>query len=139
MLEKENMNKTKQEQKSSNEQVGKDKSSSKDETSEDDLGKEDKIETITLKAVGDIMANMGQTDYAYNKGNGSYDFTDSFKYISDFISDSDIAIANYETTTDPNKAYAGHPRFNAPPEYLKAIADAGFDIVTTANNHSLDS
>ena len=137
MLRKGNLNKT--EQKTSNKQVSEDKDPRKDETSEETISREDRIETITLKAVGDIMANMGQIEYAYNKGNGSYDFKDSFKYISDFISDADIAIANYETTTDPNKAYAGHPRFNAPPEYLKAIADAGFDIVTTANNHSLDS
>ena len=101
--------------------------------------KEEKIETITLKAGGDLMANMGQTQYAYNKGGGSYDFSDSFMYISDFISDADIAIANYETTTDPNVPYAGHPRFNAPAEYLNAIKEAGFDIVTTANNHSLDN
>lgn len=100
---------------------------------------EEKIETITLKTGGDLMANMGQTQYAYNKGGGSYDFSDSFMYVSDFISDADIAIANYETTTDPNVPYAGHPRFNAPPEYLEAIKEAGFDIVTTANNHSLDN
>lgn len=100
---------------------------------------EEKIETITLKTGGDLMANMGQTQYAYNKGGGSYDFSDSFMYVSDFITDADIAIANYETTTDPNVPYAGHPRFNAPPEYLEAIKEAGFDIVTTANNHSLDN
>lgn len=100
---------------------------------------EEKIETITLKTGGDLMANMGQTQYAYNKGGGSYDFSDSFMYVSDFISDADISIANYETTTDPNVPYAGHPRFNAPPEYLEAIKEAGFDIVTTANNHSLDN
>ena len=91
---------------------------------------------ITITCWGDYMNHITQIRQAKAT---NYDFTDSFKYISDFISDSDIAIANYETTTDPNKAYAGHPRFNAPPEYLKAIADAGFDIVTTANNHSLDS
>lgn len=102
-------------------------------------GDEQRIETMTLKATGDIMSNFGQIQYAYNKGGGTYDFSDSFMYISDFISDADLAIANYETTTDPNKDYAGHPRFNAPGEYLESIADAGFDIVTTANNHSLDS
>ena len=100
---------------------------------------EERTETVTLIAGGDLMANMGQTEYAYNKGGGDYDYSDSFMYVSDFIKDADIAIANYETTTNPNVPYAGHPRFNAPGEYLEAISEAGFDVVTTANNHSLDT
>ena len=100
---------------------------------------EEKIETVSLIAGGDLMANIGQTEYAYNKGNGNYDYSDSFMYVSDFIKDADIAIANYETTTNPNVPYAGHPRFNAPAEYLKEIKNAGFDVLTTANNHSLDT
>lgn len=98
-----------------------------------------KSQSITIKAGGDIMANFGQTQYAYNKGGGTYDFSDSFMYVKDFIKDADLSIANYETTTNPNKEYSGHPRFNVPSEYLEAIADAGFDVLTTANNHSLDT
>ena len=101
--------------------------------------KESKIAKVRIKVFGDIMANTIQNQYAYNKGAGTYDYSDSFALIKDYVSDSDISIANYETTTNPNLAYAGHPRFNTPEAYLKAIADAGFDIVTTANNHSLDS
>lgn len=114
-----------------NEKVG-DTDSNKNQAAE-------KTETVTLIAGGDLMANMGQTEYAYNKGGGNYDYSESFMYVSDFIKDADIAIANYETTTNPNVPYAGHPRFNAPGEYLEAISKAGFDIVTTANNHSLDT
>lgn len=113
--------------------------SNKKATNDKKVDNEQRIVTMTLKATGDIMSNFGQIQYAYNKGGGTYDFSDSFMYISDFISDADIAIANYETTTDPNVPYAGHPRFNAPAEYLEAIKEAGFDIVTTANNHSLDN
>lgn len=110
-----------------------------EENEEADEIPEEKTETITLIAGGDLMAHMGQTEYAYNKGGGDYDYSDSFKYISDFIKDADIAIANYETTTNPNLAYVGFPRFNTPKAYLEAINNAGFDILTTANNHSLDT
>ena len=112
-----------------------------EEEAEDVAGNldEENADTVTIKAVGDIMAHKIQIQYAYNRGGGGYDFTDSFSYVKDFISDADIAIGNYETTTNPNVEYAGFPRFNAPPEYIEAIADAGFDILTTANNHSLDT
>ena len=82
---------------------------------------------------------MVQIQYAQNKGGGDYDFTDQFTYLKDFIEDSDIAIGNYETTTNPNLPYAGFPRFNAPAAYLRDLKDTGFDIVSTANNHSMDT
>lgn len=110
-----------------------------EETEENPEDLDDDVETVRIKAVGDIMAHKMQIQYAYNRGGGAYDFSDSFTYVKDFLSDADIAIGNYETTTNPNREYAGYPRFNTPPEYIEAIADAGFDILTTANNHSLDT
>lgn len=117
--------------------VTSDDTENKDEENQEN--ETDKVETITLKAVGDIMAHQIQNQYAQSKGGGSYDFTDSFTYVKDFISDADISIGNYETTTNPNLDYAGYPRFNTPPAYIEAIKDAGFDVLATANNHSLDT
>ena len=111
---------------------------SEENTDEDD-GKSGRTEKVRIKAVGDIMAHNIQNQYAYNRGGGYYDFSDSFAYMTDFIKDADLSIGNYETTTNPNLAYAGFPRFNTPEAFIKAIADAGFDILTTANNHSLDT
>ena len=34
--------------------------------------------------------------------------------------------------------YSGYPCFNAPPAFAKALSDAGFDLLLTANNHTLD-
>lgn len=97
------------------------------------------IKKVKLKAFGDIMAHMAQIQYAYNKGGGEYDFSDQFTYLKDFVKDSDIAIGNYETTTNPDLPVAGFPRFNAPEAYLRDLKDTGFDIVSTANNHSMDT
>lgn len=101
--------------------------------------KKPKIKKVKLKAFGDIMAHMAQIQYAYNKGGGEYDFSDQFTYLKDFVKDSDISIGNYETTTNPDLPVAGFPRFNVPAAYLKDLKETGFDIVSTANNHSMDT
>lgn len=92
-----------------------------------------------IKFFGDTMAHFDQVQYAINYGGGEYDFSNQFTYISDYVKDADLSITNYETTTNPNREYSGYPAFNTPVEYLKNIKDAGFDVVTTANNHTLDT
>ena len=114
------------------------KSKNEDESTAKDEEKEE-LSKVKIKAFGDIMSHLAQIQYANNKGGGSYDFSDSFAYVKDYVSDADISIGNYETTTNPNQQYSGFPRFNTPIEFIYAIKDAGFDILTTANNHSLDT
>lgn len=121
------------------ENIIEDVNTSDEQTEKDEDDGEEKISTVKIKTFGDIMTHLAQIQYAYNKGGGDYDFTDSFLYVKDYVSDADISIGNYETTTNPNRAYAGFPRFNTPIEFIYAIKDAGFDILTTANNHSLDT
>ncbi|MFR2716034.1 MAG: CapA family protein [Anaerococcus obesiensis] len=98
-----------------------------------------KVEKINIKAFGDIMAHMGQVNYAKNYGKGNYDFSRQFEYIKEFVSDSDLAIGNFETSINSDKQPSGFPQFTSPAEYLKDIKDAGFDLLSTANNHTLDS
>ncbi len=51
----------------------------------------------------------------------------------------DIALGNLETTISTReKGYFGFPLFRSPEEVLEALKYAGFDVITTANNHSLD-
>ncbi|MDF2950282.1 MAG: CapA family protein [Sedimentibacter sp.] len=97
--------------------------------------------TVNIKATGDIMFHPSQLDGAYDSATGGYDFHNSFKAVRDILQAADIAIANFEGTTAGNSVYAfqGYPLFNAPDEVLDAIKEAGFDILSTANNHSLDT
>lgn len=106
---------------------------------EKDEDKEGAYTKIKAKFFGDTMAHIGQVQYALAYGGGDYDFSNQFSYIKDYVKDSDLAITNYETTSDPNKQYSGYPAFNTPANYLKNIKEAGFDVVTTANNHALDT
>lgn len=97
--------------------------------------------TVRIRATGDIMFHPSQLDGAYDYKTNTYNFEHSFKAIKSIIQEADIAIANFEGTTAGNEVYAyqGYPLFNAPDEALDAIKNAGFDILSTANNHSLDT
>lgn len=91
---------------------------------------------LTLLFVGDLMQHQAQIDAA-RQPDGTYDYTRCFSLVKDEISRADLAIGNLEVTLG-GTPYRGYPQFSAPDEYLYAIKDAGFDILGTANNHSLD-
>ncbi len=100
--------------------------------------KKTKPAQIRISAVGDIMFHMPQITYA--ETSDGYDFSDSFEMLAPYIERADFAIGNYETTTTPDEyEYAGYPMFNAPPEAIDAIKAAGFDALSTANNHCIDT
>ncbi len=98
----------------------------------------DSTVTITVSAVGDIMCHAPQFEYAL-VGKDSFDFNPVFRLISEHLSKSDFTFGNLETVFAGKSAkYTGYPRFNSPSELLDALKNAGFDLLTTANNHSLD-
>ena len=91
---------------------------------------------VRLLFVGDLMQHQAQINAAL-RTDSSYDYTRCFSLVKERISRADLAIGNLEVTLG-GKPYRGYPQFSAPDEFLHAIKDAGFDILTTANNHSLD-
>ncbi len=94
---------------------------------------------ITLTAVGDIMVHDPQLKSQFDSKSNTYSFDNNFKYITPYVSKSDLAIANLETTlAGSDKTYSSFPRFNSPDELASAIKNSGFDIVSTINNHSYD-
>ncbi|QKF64982.1 CapA family protein [Campylobacter corcagiensis] len=92
---------------------------------------------IKIIVVGDIMTHKPQIDYA--KINAGYDFSPQFSNIKDFLKSADLVVGNFESASNPNLAYKGYPLFNTPPEIFKALKDAGFHALSTANNHALDA
>lgn len=95
--------------------------------------------TITIRAVGDVMMHEEQLRAAARPGEG-YDFSPQYELIVDSLSAADYTIANLETTVGlySDNPYSGYPMFNAPPELLTALREAGVDFVSMANNHILD-
>ncbi|MBD2578115.1 CapA family protein [Oscillatoria sp. FACHB-1406] len=92
-----------------------------------------------LVAVGDILMHMALTRSGYNAQTKTYNFDRFFTETKSIISSGNWAIANLETTLAGSElGYSEFPLFNAPAPIVDAAKKAGFNILTTANNHALD-
>ena len=92
---------------------------------------------LSFTCVGDIMAHSTQLTAQYDSGTDTYDFTNNYIYVKDYISQADLALCNVETTFAGGKP-TGYPAFNSPDSMATAMKDAGFDVALTSNNHMLD-
>ena len=95
---------------------------------------------ITLTAVGDIIMHKAVTDGGrtnQGKSPAEYDYTYSFQYIRSILKESDLAVGNFEGTL-AGPPYTGFPHFSGPDAIADALYDAGFRVMCTANNHSID-
>ena len=94
---------------------------------------------VCIAFTGDLMHHCAQAPAARAAGGGEgYDYRGSFEHVRGILSAADLAIGNLETPVDGVFEDHCFPRFSAPPEYLDALADAGFDVLSVANNHALD-
>lgn len=98
----------------------------------------EEIKTVNLIAVGDNLIHGGV--YKAGKSNdGTYNFDSFFNNIQDELRWADVKVINQETVLvkDENN-YSGYPTFGSPYEIGDAIADAGFNVVLHATNHTFD-
>ena len=94
--------------------------------------------SIRLRAVGDIMMHSPQLT-AGLQPDGTYNFNHFFTDIKPYLEDADFTLGNLETTiSNDEKGYGGYPLFRTPAAILDALIYAGFNVITTANNHSFD-
>lgn len=77
--------------------------------------------------------------YSAEQADGSYDFSENFTYVKSWLDQADLAIGDFEGTINPDYPLSGYPLFNAPPQVVQAIKDAGYDVMDLAHNHILDS
>ena len=91
---------------------------------------------LEIVCVGDVMGHATQIK-AQLLSDGTYDFANNFKYVREYIQAADLAICNVETTFG-GEPYTGYPAFSSPDALADALCDAGFDVVSTANNHMVD-
>ena len=95
--------------------------------------------TFTLATTGDIMCHNTNFQDAYNSSTKSYDFSYYFTDVKKYLQEADITVGNLETTlSGAKRGYSGYPTFNTPEILAKNLKDAGFNVVTTANNHCMD-
>lgn len=89
---------------------------------------------IELVAVGDILLDRGIARRIEREGTRVV-----FARVRDVISAADLAFGNLESPVT-NRCERGPQRiaFRASPRYMESLADAGFDVMSLANNHSMD-
>ncbi len=91
---------------------------------------------VVLLFAGDAMQHKAQLDAADN-GDGTYSYIECFEPVKELIQDADFATVNLETPLG-GRPYRGYPCFSAPDSYAEALVETGFDLILTANNHTLD-
>lgn len=98
------------------------------------------IKTAKLAVVGDIMVHDYQYNEAYDLATETYDFMHNFQDVKKYFAGNDLVIGNLELTFGgPDRPYSSFPCFNTPDSFLDAVQDAGFNLLTTANNHCMDT
>ncbi|MDY0406917.1 CapA family protein [Virgibacillus sp. 179-BFC.A HS] len=96
-----------------------------------------KDQTITLVAIGDILIH--DRVYVDAQSENGYDFKPFLKQVHPYLQKADIMIASQETMIGVTEiGLSSYPSFNSPYEVGDALKDAGVDIVSIANNHTLD-
>ena len=98
----------------------------------------DKKYKASLIMVGDALIHS--TVYIDAKqDDGSYDFKPMIELIKPMVKDYDLKYYNQETILGGVElGLSNYPRFNSPREVGDAFLDAGFNLVSLANNHTMD-
>lgn len=92
---------------------------------------------ITLSAIGDLLIHSPLYDDA--RLEGGYDFLPMLMQVEAYLADATITVANQETMIGGEEiGLSTYPSFNSPYEVGDALKEVGVDVVTLANNHTLD-
>ncbi|WP_330949388.1 CapA family protein [Virgibacillus sp. MG-45] len=92
---------------------------------------------ITLAAIGDMLIH--EAVYVDAKQQKGYDFKPMLANVKPFLAETTVSIANQETMIGGEAiGLSTYPSFNSPYEVGDALKDAGVDVVSIANNHTLD-
>ena len=99
--------------------------------------------TITVVMNGDMLLHEGLWSTAEidagRTGRGDMDFRPLLADMRSVIRPADLSICHMETPLAPvGGPYEGYPLFAAPPAIVPALKWEGYDVCTTASNHSID-
>ena len=101
------------------------------------LSTEKEINKVTFLSCGDNLIH--HTVYKSSYNDGYYDFKPILKNVKSYISAHDLAFINQETILGGSEiGLSTYPRFNSPYEVGDALIDSGFNLISLANNHTLD-
>ncbi|MGW6282158.1 CapA family protein [Kribbella sp. NPDC055071] len=105
-----------------------------------EAGKGNRPDRLTLVATGDVLLHERLWTTAKRDGNGGgWDFAPLMASVKPLVQKADLAIAHLETPLAPlGGPYHGYPLFQGPPQMAAALKQTGYDLCTTASNHSFD-
>lgn len=97
---------------------------------------------VSVAVSGDLLFHEGLwSQYAIptNEAGQNFDFVPLLEGQRAYLDRSDLAICQMETPLAPvGGPYAGYPSFSTPPELAAAVKAIGYDVCTTASNHTVD-
>lgn len=93
--------------------------------------------TVSLLFAGDIMGHGSQINSAYEQSTGKYNYGPCFQFAKHYLESPDLTLGNLELTL-AGPPYSGYPQFSSPDALAYTLKDVGFDVLVTANNHSVD-
>ena len=94
---------------------------------------------MKITFIGDIMCEPSVLKGAAKK-DGSYNFRPMFEKVKGLLGEADYVVGNMEFPMAGEEVGYTHSYyvFNAPDAYADAVKDAGFDLISTVNNHTFD-
>ncbi|QNQ90944.1 CapA family protein [Corynebacterium poyangense] len=93
---------------------------------------------ISITVSGDLLWHENVFESGHNP-DGIWDFSPVFAPMKPIIDNADLAICHEEVPfAPPEGPFSGYPQFQAPPQIAQGVAQAGWDLCTTASNHSVD-
>ena len=92
---------------------------------------------LSLIMVGDALLHGSVYRDAYK--NGVYNFDSQLEYIKPIVQNYDLAFYNQESILGGTElGLSDYPTFNSPWEFGDAMINSGFNLVSLANNHTMD-
>lgn len=98
---------------------------------------EPKTSSVSLIAFGDNLIHSSL--YKAAQTGDTYDFSPMLLEISPFLENFNLRFINQETILGGKElGLSTYPAFNSPQELGDDLIDAGFNLISLANNHTLD-
>lgn len=93
---------------------------------------------LSMVMVGDCLIHRFIYNDASN-GDGTYSFDSMFDEVAPLIKGHDLAFYNQESIIGGKSlGLSAYPRFNSPEEIGDTMVNLGFNLVSLANNHTMD-
>lgn len=100
--------------------------------------KQEDTNKLSMVMVGDCLIHRFVYTDAKNS-DGSYSFSKMFTEVEPLIKNHDLAFYNQESNIGGKSlGLSAYPRFNSPEEIGDDMVDLGFNLVSLANNHTMD-